>query len=147
MKRHLVLMALLVSTGAFANQGAQGLTQQSQAQQMLQGQIAKGGEGGSVGDTTLSVNTKHEGNVAAIFAGEIPTTLHSCRLYMFGGGGSTSGNGAGTIPLGNDQTCLSVVSAALMQKVGGFTQAEVTAVVCRIEGMSKLDTCKNLSKK
>lgn len=84
-----------------------------------------------------------DSNTPPVIAGNIPAVPTSCRLYMFGGGSTRDGAGSGTIPLGNDQTCLSIAKLNLMDRVGGFTQAEKQAVVCKVEGMSELATCRS----
>ena len=71
----------------------------------------------------------------------------SCRLYLFGGVTSKDGAGSGTLPIGNDQTCLSIAGLNLMERAGGFTQTEKQMVACKVEGMAELETCKKLGAK
>lgn len=97
------------------------------------------------GDTSITIGGDvTESNTPPVVAGILPSVPTSCRLYLFGGGSTRDGAGSGTFPIGNDQTCLSIASLNLMERVGGFSQAEKQAVACKIEGMSDLQTCKNL---
>ena len=77
----------------------------------------------------------------------LPSVPTSCRLYLFGGGSTRDGAGSGTFPIGNDQTCLSIAKINLMERIGGFTQAEKQVVACKVEGMGELQTCKALAAK
>lgn len=87
-----------------------------------------------------------ESNTPPVVAGVLPSVPTSCRLYLFGGGSTRDGAGSGTFPIGNDQTCLSIAKLNLMERAGGFTQAEKQAVVCKVEGMAELGTCKAAAK-
>ena len=101
------------------------------------------GQGGSVGAITIG----QESNTPPVVPGVLPSVPTTCRLYMFGGGATRDGAASGSIPLGNDITCLSIAKLNLMERVGGFTQAEKQSVACEVEGMSKLDTCQKLGAK
>lgn len=92
------------------------------------------------GDTTAS-------NTPPVVPGVLPSVPTSCRLYLFGGGATRDGAASGSIPLGNDETCLSIAKLNLMERAGGFTQAEKQVVVCKVEGMAELDTCQKLATK
>ena len=85
-----------------------------------------------------------ESNTPPVVPGVLPSVPTSCRLYLFGGGSTRDGAGSGTFPIGNDQTCLSIAALNLMERAGGFTQAEKQAVVCKVEGMADMPTCKGL---
>lgn len=87
-----------------------------------------------------------QSNTPPVVPGNIPAVPTSCRLYLFGGGATRDGAASGSIPLGNDQTCLSIAKLNLMERAGGFSQKEKQAVVCEVEGMTELQTCKNLTK-
>jgi hypothetical protein len=87
-----------------------------------------------------------ESNTPPVVAGVLPSAPTSCRLYLFGGGSTRDGAGSGTFPIGNDQTCLSIASLNLMERAGGFTQAEKQTVVCKVEGMADFPTCKAIGK-
>lgn len=87
-----------------------------------------------------------ESNTPPVMPGVLPSVPTSCRLYLFGGGSTRDGAGSGTFPIGNDQTCLSIAKINLMERIGGFTQAEKQVVACKVEGMSELETCKALAK-
>lgn len=98
------------------------------------------------GDTTVAIGGDvTESNTPPVMPGVLPSVPTSCRLYLFGGGSTRDGAGSGTFPIGNDQTCLSIAALNLMERAGGFTQAEKQAIVCRVEGMSTMETCKSLS--
>lgn len=84
-------------------------------------------------------------NTPPVVAGNIPAVPTSCRLYLFGGGATRDGAASGSIPLANDETCLSIAKLNLMERAGGFTQAEKQIVVCKVEGMAELDTCQKLA--
>ena len=86
-------------------------------------------------------------NTPPVVAASIPAVPTSCRLYLFGGGATRDGAASGSIPLGNDETCLSIAKLNLMERAGGFTQAEKQIVVCKVEGMAELDTCQKLATK
>lgn len=88
-----------------------------------------------------------ESNTPPVVAGVLPSVPTSCRLYLFGGGSTRDGAGSGTFPIGNDQTCLSIAMLNLMERAGGFTQAEKQVVVCKVEGMAALPTCKSVASK
>lgn len=88
-----------------------------------------------------------ESNTPPVVAGVLPSVPTSCRLYLFGGGSTRDGAGSGTFPIGNDQTCLSIAKINLMERIGGFTQAEKQVVACKVEGMGELQTCKALAAK
>lgn len=92
------------------------------------------------GDTTAS-------NTPPVIGANIPAVPTSCRLYLFGGGATRDGAASGSIPLANDETCLSIAKLNLMERAGGFTQAEKQIVVCKVEGMAELDTCQKLATK
>jgi hypothetical protein len=87
-----------------------------------------------------------ESNTPPVVAGVLPSVPTTCRLYLFGGGSTRDGAGSGTFPIGNDQTCLSIAMLNLMERAGGFTQAEKQTVVCKVEGMAALPTCKAVAK-
>lgn len=88
-----------------------------------------------------------ESNTPPVVAGVLPSVPTSCRLYLFGGGSTRDGAGSGTFPIGNDQTCLSIAALNLMERAGGFTQAEKQTVVCKVEGMAEFPTCKAIAQK
>lgn len=88
-----------------------------------------------------------ESNTPPVVAGVLPSVPTSCRLYLFGGGSTRDGAASGTLPIGNDQTCLSIATLNLMERAGGFTQAEKQVVVCKVEGMEGLETCKAATSK
>lgn len=86
-----------------------------------------------------------ESNTPPVVPGVLPSVPTSCRMYLFGGGSTRDGAGSGTFPIGNDQTCLSIAALNLMERAGGFTLAEKQAVVCKVEGMAAMPTCKALA--
>lgn len=145
---------------AKANAAAIAAQTQSQQQGQAQGQVANGGDANVKGSGNSANNNKSqasgnstavtvggtvvERSAPAVFAGNIPSVPTSCRLYMFGGGTNVNGAVSGSIPLGNDQTCLSIAKINLMERVGGFSDAEKQGVICKIEGMEELATCKKL---
>jgi hypothetical protein len=145
---------------AKANAAAIAAQQQGQAQGQQQGQVATGGDANVKGSGNSANNNKSqasgnstavtvggttvERSAPAVFAGNIPSVPTSCRLYMFGGGTNVNGAVSGSVPLGNDQTCLSIAKINLMERVGGFSDAEKQGVICKIEGMEELATCKKL---
>lgn len=119
---------------------------QLQVQAQLQGQHqnAKAISGGN----TQAVNVEaSESNTPPVIAGALPSVPTTCRLYLFGGGSTRDGAGSGTFPIGNDRTCLSIAKLNMMDRTGGFSQAEKQTVVCEVEGMDVLNTCKNLGAK
>ena len=87
----------------------------------------------------------YQRNAPPVIAAEIPSVPTSCRLYLFGGGTNVNGAVSGSIPLGNDQTCLSIAAVNMMERVGGFTQQEKQQVVCKVEGLEDLPTCKAIN--
>lgn len=104
---------------------------------------------GSGNSTSVQVDAplipKPAANTA--YAPDVPTVAKSCRLFIGGGGTSRDGSASGLIPIGNDGTCLAVTSSQIMIEVnrafpGAFAQAEVKSVVCKIEGMEELPSCK-----
>lgn len=97
------------------------------------------------GDVSVT-NAAQESNTPPVIAGNIPAVPTSCRLYLFGGGATRDGAASGSIPLGNDETCLSIAKLNLMERAGGFTQTEKQAVACKVEGMAELKTCQALAK-
>lgn len=107
------------------------------------GGVGQGGGGGSV---QFNVNNPR-GPAAPSFAPDTPTVAKSCRLYIGLGGASVNGSGSGGIPIGNDQTCLSVTSVQLMMEVNGdardaglpapFGTRDILAAACKIEGMKE----------
>lgn len=103
---------------------------------------------GNKTSTNVNVGGDHtEAAASGVFAAPIPTVATSCRLYMFGGGTNVSGAVSGSIPLGNDQTCLSGTNVNNMLRVnqqfpGTFTKADITAEACKVEGMSTAAACK-----
>lgn len=97
------------------------------------------------GDVSVT-NAAQESNTPPVIAGNIPAVPTSCRLYLFGGGATRDGAASGSIPLGNDETCLSIAKLNLMERAGGFTQSEKQAVACKVEGMAELKTCQALAK-
>lgn len=113
---------------------------------------AGGGAGGSStaksGDITIKqgdVTYKEAAHTA--YAPDVPTVAKSCRLFIGGGGTSRDGSASGIIPIGNDQTCLSVTAVQLMIEVNGATRraggqapfdtTDILAVTCKIEGMKE----------
>lgn len=107
--------------------------------------IASANQNLVVGATTAQVGVEVGSNTPPVVAAEIPAVPTSCRLYLFGGGATRDGAASGSIPLANDQTCLSIASLNLMERAGGFTQKEKQAVVCKVEGMAEFETCKALA--
>lgn len=128
---------------------------QHQGQGQLQGQqqtAISGGntmtnKGNNAAQTTLvSVGGDVvESNTPPVVPGALPSVPTSCRTYLFGGVSTRDGAGSGTFPIGNDQTCLSIAGLNLMERIGGFTQAEKQIIACKVEGMSELPTCKALA--
>lgn len=111
--------------------------------------VADSGNSHAKGNTT-SVDvggTVVERSAPSIFAGNVPNVVTSCRLYLFGGGSNVTGAVSGTIPLGNDQTCLSGKKLVFMEIAGGFSQEEKQQVACKVEGMEELATCQKFIKK
>lgn len=96
--------------------------------------------------TNVSFNSLYERSAPAVFAGNVPVVAKSCRLYFFGGGSNRDGAVSGTLPIGNDKTCLSGVKLDMMERIGGFTRGEMQQVACGVEGMDSLQTCKDLKK-
>lgn len=94
-------------------------------------------------DVAAPVIPKPASNTA--YAPDIPTTAKSCRLFIGMGGTSRDGSGSGLVPIGNDQTCLSVTAVQLMieintaQRRGSqpapFGTADILSAACKIEGM------------
>lgn len=102
----------------------------------------------SKGNTTsVSIGgDTYERSAPAVFAGNIPSVARSCRLYMFGGGSNVTGAVSGSIPLGNDQTCLSgakvdYMTAANRLFPGAFSQASFVQTICEVEGMDAVAEC------
>lgn len=121
----------------------------------LSGATATGGDAKANSQASSGGNTqgvvvegdRTESNTPPVVAGNIPSVPTSCRLYLFGGAATRDGAGSGTMPIGNDQTCLSIAKLNLMERTGGFTQSEKQAVACKVEGMAELETCKKLGAK
>lgn len=140
------------------NANVQGQGQQ-QGQQQGQGQqqnavsnsggnkLTNEGNNSKQATTVVVEGDTVESNTPPVMPGVLPSVPTSCRLYLFGGGSTRDGAGSGTFPIGNDQTCLSIAALNLMERAGGFSQAEKQAVVCKVEGMSDMETCKNLGSK
>lgn len=97
-------------------------------------------------NTVTVQGDKTESNTPPVVAGVLPSVPTTCRLYLFGGASTRDGAGSGTFPIGNDQTCLSIAKLNLMERAGGFTQAEKQSVVCKVEGMNELATCQAVAK-
>ncbi len=161
---------------AKANAAAIAAQQQAQSQQQSSTSSVKGsgnsesnsgaavlGSGNSKNDNKSSANgNKTSTNVtvggdnteaaaSGVFAAPIPTVATSCRLYMFGGGTNVNGAVSGSVPLGNDQTCLSGTNINNMLRVnqlfpGTFSKEDITAEACKVEGMAAADACKALKK-
>ncbi|MGD9599964.1 MAG: hypothetical protein AB7P94_16690 [Steroidobacteraceae bacterium] len=130
------------------NDVAQGQHQaQGQQQQAISGGNKLTNEGNNAAQSTSVVvqGDVTESNTPPVVAGVLPSVPTSCRLYLFGGGSTRDGAGSGTFPIGNDQTCLSIAALNLMERAGGFTQAEKQAVVCKVEGMAEMATCKAIA--
>lgn len=117
--------------------------------------VGSGNSGGNKlqgNKTSVSVGgDKYEAAASGVFAAPIPTVATSCRLYMFGGGTNVSGAVSGSIPLGNDQTCLSGVNLNNMLRVnqqapGTFTIADMVTEACKVEGMETAAPCKDAAK-
>lgn len=125
---------------------ATAIAAQHQSAQAISGGNKLTNEGNNAAQSTKVIiqGDTVESNTPPVMAGVLPSVPTSCRLYLFGGGSTRDGAASGTLPIGNDQTCLSGAKLNFMQRVGGFTQAEMQAVACEVEGMEKLDTCKNL---
>lgn len=112
------------------------------------GAYNEGNNAAQSSSTSVSIGgDTYERSAPAIFGAEIPSVPTSCRLYLFGGGSNVNGAVTGSIPLGNDQTCLSIAAVNLMERVGGFSQVEKQKVVCKVEGLEGLPTCKALDEK
>lgn len=126
---------------------ATALAAQAQGQMQGQAQQALGGNAQSIsGGNLITVSGDHtESNTPPVVAGPIPAVPTSCRLYLFGGGATRDGAASGSIPLGNDETCLSIAKLNLMERAGGFTQREKQSVACKVEGMGELKTCRDLA--
>lgn len=131
------------------NTNAQG-QMQGQLQGQIQGQRMEGSNNSTVavsGDTFT-----YEEAASSVFAAPIPTVATSCRLYLFAGGTNVSGAVSGTLPLGNDQTCLSGNNMNNMMRInkiapGTFSNDDIVGQACKVEGMDKTKTCKELYKK
>ena len=122
---------------------------QGQSQTAISGGNKLTNEGNNSRQTT-NVNIAGdvtESSTPPVVPGVLPSVPTSCRLYLFGGGSTRDGAGSGTFPIGNDQTCLSIAKINLMERIGGFTQAEKQVVACKVEGMDDLPTCKALAAK
>lgn len=91
-----------------------------------------------------STDIKVERNTPPAYAPKADIPVTSCRLTMGMGASAPGAAGSGGFPIGNDQTCLSLVALQVMRSVGGFTQADRMLVACKIEGMSDTEGCKNL---
>lgn len=120
---------------------------QGQQQSAISGGNTMTNKGNNAAQTTLvSVGGDVvESNTPPVVPGALPSVPTSCRTYLFGGVSTRDGAGSGTFPIGNDQTCLSIAGLNLMERIGGFTQAEKQAIACKVEGMSELPTCKALA--
>lgn len=150
---------------AKANAAAIAAQQQGQAQGQQQysnsasGVIGSGNSGGNKLEgnktsTNVSVGgDNYEAAASSVIAAPIPTVAKSCRLYMFGGATDRDGAVSGSIPLGNDQTCLSGINMNNMlrsndtaQKYGApmpFTIDDIVAQACKTEGMEDVPACKS----
>jgi hypothetical protein len=94
----------------------------------------------------------HEAAASGVFAAPIPTVATSCRLYMFGGATNVNGAASGSVPLGNDQTCLSGNNVNAMLRTnqlfpGTYSVKDIVTEQCKVEGMQTADACKNLKQK
>lgn len=143
---------------AKANAAAMAAQQQGQQQGQAQGQIANGGKatatGGNSGGNKIKTSTNvdikgdiYERSAPAVIAAPIPTVATSCRLYMFGGGTNVNGAVSGSIPLGNDQTCLSGVNLNNMLRINQhvantFSMQDMVKEACKVEGMDTAEPCK-----
>lgn len=126
---------------------------QKQEQEQNQQQTAKatGGSAKATGGTGNGVvDVRYAGaerSAPGVFAAPIPTVTGSCRLYMFGGGTNVNGAVSGSIPLGNDQTCLSGVNLKNMAVINQyfpdtFGKKSMVDMACKTEGMSEVAECK-----
>lgn len=103
------------------------------------------------GDITIG-GDNYEAAASSVFAAPIPTVATSCRLYMFGGATGRDGAASGSIPLGNDQTCLSGVNMNNMLRVNEqslkltkstvFSIDDLVTEACKVEGMETAAPCK-----
>lgn len=138
-------------TGATNNGGAGGAGGDAAAGALSLSGAAAGSDAQAIsGGNTQGVaveGDRTESNTPPVIAGNIPSVPTSCRLYLFGGAATRDGAGSGTMPIGNDQTCLSIAKLNLMERTGGFTQSEKQMVACKVEGMAELETCKKLGAK
>lgn len=138
-----------------------------QGQQQGQGQMqGQGQQQSNTGSVSGSNSATGSGNVtsiksevqyheaaqaAAAYAPQIPTVAVSCRLYIsIGGAGSstsTTASASGGIPIGNDQTCLTVNALKVMASVNAagrqvFTAEDFRMQACKMEGMAETEGCK-----
>lgn len=128
-----------------ANGGAGGGGGAGGSATALGGAAGNGGsvvfEGAQPGSGSIN-STVYEKSAPSIAVGAPQQPLTSCRLSISLGGSGTSGSGAGGIPIGNDETCLAAARLALMERVGGFSQADKLQAVCKVEGMADTSLCK-----
>lgn len=135
-------------TGGNITSGINGSSLQGQSQSSNNRQAQSSESRGNSTNTQVTVQGDTvESNTPPVVPGVLPSVPTSCRLYLFGGASTRDGAGSGTIPIGNDQTCLSIAGLNLMERAGGFTQKEKQAIVCKVEGISDTPTCKAINKK
>lgn len=136
--------------GGYANSVANGGSSYAQGGNGTGG-YANGGQASATGNGAGNTTTL---NVAApsmpantAYAPEVPTVAKSCRLFIGGGVTNRDGSGSGLVPIGNDQTCLSVTSVQLMIEVNSaarkhgqaapFNTKDILSAACKIEGMKE----------
>ena len=97
------------------------------------------------GSQTFVGGSVYERSAPGVAVAAPQQPLKSCRLG-FGLGGSNTGGGLGLqIPAGQDQLCLVDAQLELMNRLGGFTEADRLMLVCKVEGMNDTSRCKALS--